>query len=91
MADSKCLWVSLLQICFLFFSLAVQAEVTGFLFIYKGKKCIFYFKQSIIISQELERKNIMKLCVTLKLGRAGDATTCSGSMGLVYVCESSER
>lgn len=90
MADSKCLWVSLLQICFLFFSLAVQAEVTGFLFIYKGKKCIFYFKQSIIISQELERKNIMKLCVTLKLGRAGDATTCSGSMGLVYVCESSE-
>lgn len=64
MADFKCLWVSLLQICLLFFSLAVQAEVTGFLFIYEGKKCIFYFKQSIIISQELELKNIMKLCVT---------------------------
>lgn len=90
MADFKCLWVSLLQIWLLFFSLAVQAEVTGFLFIYKGKKCMFYFKQSVTISQELELKNSMKLCVTLKLSRAGDTTACSGSMGLVYVCESSE-
>jgi len=38
-----------------------QAEVTGFLFTYEGKKCAFYFKYSIAKSQELELENTTKL------------------------------